>query len=210
MLTAKLGCRWLLIYDNVKEIDDSINRFMPTTPGSIIITSRNRRAVLPESKVIHLKPFSNEFSGQLLRKLLKYPDQQLRGESDNQATTALAKTVRGLPLGIRLLAGMMNERGEDQAAEFLAMYKEYPRQLMMGAGPAVDYEREVSQSDNEEHPLDRVWTTVSFKSLQLPQRTLLGIISFLNPDEIPKSLFGKDAANGATVKKLGLVCGTIE
>ena len=197
-----------MIYDNVQKIDDNFKRYIPTTPGDIILTSRDRRAAYQQTKLISLKPFSDEIGGQLLRQLLRSPENQLATDRDVEATTSLARMVDGLPLGIRHMAGLMNERDEQSASDFMNLYTEYPRELMMDAGPAVDYDKDIARSPGEEHPLDRIWT-ISFGSLGLPKRTLLGISSFLSPDQIQQYLFGPTALQErpAGSPNLSLVCG---
>ncbi len=190
----------------MEKIDENIQRYMPTTAGSIIITSRNRRAEFPESKLILLKPFQEDLGGQLLRQLLKYPDMQLSTELDNRAPTTLANAVRGLPLGIRYLADLINKH-KGPAGLFVVPLPP-SQEIMTRPGQDVDFEKLIHLS-GDEHILDRVWTS-SFGSLELPQRTLLGIISFLDPDEIPRSLFGHEAAKDTTVEELRRVCGTFK
>ncbi|KAH6848068.1 P-loop containing nucleoside triphosphate hydrolase protein [Chaetomium sp. MPI-CAGE-AT-0009] len=206
----KMGRRWLLIYDNVQAIDDNLKRYIPTTLGDIILTSRDRCAAYQQTKLISLKPFSDEIGGQLLRQLLRSPETQLATDGDIEATTSLARMVDGLPLGIRHMAGLMNERDEQSASDFLKLCTEYPRNLMMEAAPAIDYDKDIVRSPGEEHPLDRIWT-ISFGSLEAPKRTLLGIASFLNPDRIQRYLFGptalKEKPTGNLNSILSRVCG---
>ncbi|KAK3367393.1 P-loop containing nucleoside triphosphate hydrolase protein [Lasiosphaeria ovina] len=204
----KNGPQLLLIYDNVPQMDDNLQKYMPRAPGHVIITSRNRRTEFSAtSSLISLRPFSAEAGGILLKRLLRYPQKQLLGEADEKATTALAKEVGGLPLGIRHMAGLMNERSDSPASTFYDKYMKFPRELMMQAGPAVDYEKDISRS-GDEHPLDRVWT-ISFGSLKLPQRTLLGIASLLSPDQIPQYLFSDKCLKDAPVGDLRLVCSVV-
>ncbi|KAH6622594.1 hypothetical protein F5144DRAFT_655948, partial [Chaetomium tenue] len=202
------GRRWLLIYDNVQAMDEKLKRYIPTTPGDIILTSRNRGAACQESKLVTLKPFSDEIGGQLLRQLLRSPETQLATEGDKAATTCLARMVDGLPLGIRHMAGLMNERDEQSASDFMELYTKSPRKLMMEAAPAVDYDNDIARSPGEEHPLDRIWT-ISFGSLGDDKRTLLGIASFLNPDRIQQYLFGPTTLQEkpAGSSNLSLICG---
>lgn len=182
-------------------------RYIPSTPGDIILTSRNRRASFAKTKLVSLKPFTDEDGGKLLRQLLKFPETQLTTVEDEKATTSLARLVGGLPLGIRHLAGLINERDQESVSEFMEMYTEFPRELMMDAAPAFDYDKDISRAAGEEHPLDRVWT-ISFGSLKPPMRTLLGIASFLSPDQIPLYLFDKVALNEKPERcaDLSLVC----
>lgn len=211
VLTWTAERRCLLIYDNVETIDDNLQRYIPTTAGNMIITSRNRHAVYPGTKLIQLKPFSDVDGGRLLRTLLQSPDTQLRTDGDDKAATSLADMVEGLPLGIRLLAGLMNERGGESACSFMKEYVEYPRDTMIAAPRAIGYAKDGDRDlDGDEHPLHRIFT-MSFKSLKPPGLALMGIASFLSPDSIPRSIFDSRALKGCpeTLKHLNQVCGPL-
>ncbi|KAK5660039.1 hypothetical protein OQA88_13507 [Cercophora sp. LCS_1] len=148
---------------------------------------------------------------QVLRHLLKFPKTQLATEGDDKATIFLAQSVGGLPLGIRIMAGFMNDMEGDTASEFMKLYIEDPRELMMQAGATPGYDKDIARSEGEEHPLDRVWT-ISFGSLKPQSRTLLGIMSFLNPDQIPQYLFDVAALSGkpANCADLSLLKGRVK
>lgn len=200
-----------MIYDDVETIDDNLKRYIPTTPGNMIITSRNRHAVYPGTKLIPLKPFSVADGGCLLRQLLQFPDSQVQTQEDVDAVTSLTHMVEGLPLGIRLMAGLINEREGESTSSFMKEYVQYPRRTMIAAPRAIGYVKDEQRDlDGDEHPLDRIWTK-SFKSLPPPRLALMGIASFLSPDSISRSIFGPQALNGlpGAVGHLELVCGDL-
>jgi hypothetical protein len=212
-LTCTAERRCLLIYDNVETIDDNLKRYIPTTPGHMIITSQNCHAVYPGTKLIPLKPFSEKDGGCLLRELLQYPESQLQTKGDTDAAATLARMVEGLPLGILLLAGLINERGGESTFSFMKEFVEFPRATMIAAPRAIGYAKDDDRElDGEEHPLDRVWT-MSFKSLTAPRLALMGIASFLSPDSIPRSIFafGPQALKELpeTLQHLAQVCGEL-
>ncbi|KAK1832512.1 hypothetical protein QBC39DRAFT_390506 [Podospora conica] len=206
---ARQKKRCLLIYDNVEIMDDNLTRYIPTTPCNMIITSRNQQAVYEGTKRISMKPFSAADGGCLLRELLQFPEIQLKTQEDIDAATYLAKSVEGLPLGIRLLAGLINQRDGESTSSFMEEYKQYPRHTMVGAPRVFGYDKDKDRKlDGDEHPLDRVWT-MSFKSLTRTRLTLMGVASFLSPDSITRKLFGPVALNElpGTLEHLTEVCG---
>lgn len=181
-LTCTAERRCLLIYDDVEAIDDNLKRYIPTTSGNTIITSRNRHAVYPGTKLFPLKPFSVADGGILLRQLLQFPNSQVQTQEDIDAITSLAHMVEGLPLGIRLMAGLINEREGESTSRFMMEYAQSPRCTLTAAPRAIGYAKDEHRDlDGDEHPLDRIWTT-SFKSLPPPRLALMGIASFLSPD----------------------------
>lgn len=159
-------------------------RYIPATPGNVILTSRNRRGSFSKTKLVSLKPFTDEVGGQLLRQLPKFPEIQLATGRDVEATASFTRLVGGLPLGIRHLAGLMNERDEESVSEFMELYTEYPRDLMMEATPAVDYDKDISRLPGEEHPLDRVWTN-QLRIPQAPYAYSIGDCVLLEPGPDP-------------------------
>lgn len=203
--------RCLLIYDDVETIDDNLKRYIPTTPGNTIITSRNRHAVYPGTKLFPLKPFSVADGGILLRQLLQFPNSQVQTQEDIDAITSLAHMVEGLPLGIRLMAGLINEREGESTSSFMKEYAQSPRCTLTAAPRAIGYAKDEHRDlDGDEHPLDRIWTT-SFQLFPPPRLALMGIASFLSPDSIPRSIFGPQALEElpGTLEHLDLICGEL-
>lgn len=161
-LTCTEERRCLLNYDDVEAIDDNLKRYIPTTPGNTIITSRNRHAVYPGTKLFPLKPFSVADGGVLLRQLLQFPNIQVQTQEDIDAITSLAHMVEGLPLGIRLMAGLINEREGESTSSFMKEYAQSPRCTLTAAPRAIGYAKDEHRDlDGDEHPLDRIWTTAS-------------------------------------------------
>ncbi|KAI1349894.1 P-loop containing nucleoside triphosphate hydrolase protein [Xylaria sp. FL0043] len=211
--SRKSGRKWLMIFDNVENIEDIGSKYVPTTGGSVIITSRYPDTVLPTSLEISLKPFSNEDSIKVLRDLMKYAPSQIRSQEDEHALKALADKVDGLPLGLRVVAGLMNinSRKNMIVSKFLNIYNRGVDKLMKTSGRIVEYESDSTRHVGAEHVLNRIWD-MSFTQLKNEHerkdeaRVLLGILSLCCPDGMPQSLFGSDIAAANPDSELHLIC----
>ncbi|KAI0805273.1 P-loop containing nucleoside triphosphate hydrolase protein [Xylaria sp. FL0064] len=211
--SRKSGRKWLMIFDNVENIEESFSKYIPTTGGSVIITSRYPDTVLPTSLEISIKPFSNEDSIKVLRDLMKYAPSQIRSQEDENALKALADKVDGLPLGLRVVAGLMNinSRKNMTVSKFLNIYNKGADKLMRTSGRIAEYESDSTRHVGAEHVLNRIWY-MSFTQLENEHerkdgaRVLLGILSLCCPDGLPQSLFGPDIAATNPDSELHLIC----
>lgn len=207
------GRKWLMIFDNVESIEDIDCKYVPTTGGAVIITSRRSDNVLPTSSEVSLKPFSVEPATKVLLDSMKYSASQVLNDEDKDALRALATKVDGLPIGLRVIAGLMNvnARRNTTASKFLKMYNKGAVKLMKTSGRIIDYEGDSTRRVGSEHVLNRIWF-LSFEQLdksgeERPEaRILLGILALLCPDGVPKSLFGTDVMDDTAPQELLLVC----
>lgn len=202
-----------MIFDNVESIEDINSKYIPTTGGAVIITSRRPDNALPRSSEVSLKPFPIETATKVLSDSMKYSSSQVLNDQDKDAMEALATKVDGLPIGLRVIAGLMNmnARKNTTASKFLKMYNKGAVKLMKTSGRIIDYEGDDTRCLGSEHVLNRIWF-LSFKQLdksgeETPEaRTLLGILALLCPDGVPKSLFGTDVMDDTAPQELLLVC----
>ncbi|KAI1125666.1 P-loop containing nucleoside triphosphate hydrolase protein [Nemania abortiva] len=209
----KSGRKWLMIFDNVENIEDIGSKYVPTTGGSAIITSRYPDTALPTSSEILLKPFSKEDSIKVLRDLMTNATSQIRSHEDDSALKVLANKVDGLPLGLRVIAGLMNvnSRKNMTVSKFLNIYEEGANELMKNSDRIVEYEGDSTRRVGAEHVLNKIWH-MSFTQLENKDerkdeaRVLLGILSLLGPDGLPQSLFGPDMAAANSDSELHLIC----
>ncbi|KAF2968413.1 hypothetical protein GQX73_g5174 [Xylaria multiplex] len=199
------GRQWLMIFDNVEKLEDILPNYVPTTNGSIIITSRYPDCGLQTSFPLALKPFKVEEGAQLLKQYLKYPSTQLVDVgNDERALKSLSERVDGLPLGLRAIAGLMNARKSMTASKFMGLYDKGSRKLLKSSARVVDYDPDTSRVIGKEHVLDRIWH-MSFDLLEdqvelddTPKpRLLLGMCALLCPDGIPLSLLGQTSDHSA-------------
>ncbi|KAK0612447.1 hypothetical protein B0T17DRAFT_407350 [Bombardia bombarda] len=194
---------WLLIFDNMEKFKD-LQAFIPfDCRGSVIITTRYQsQAQLCRRKHRVLKPLSNIEAQTLFMELLGRPEddqehspagdlhQHQAGDkksidhlsSENRdAVCYLLEQMDGLVLGIHQIAALIRFQDlTDDIAKFADRYKRQPQRLL-------------GKSDGiEGHTLATLWE-MSF-ALISPSKNInawlvLGIISFLQADEIPTAIF---------------------
>ncbi|KAI0101554.1 P-loop containing nucleoside triphosphate hydrolase protein [Nemania sp. FL0031] len=199
----KNGRQWLIIFDNIEEIGHIFLEYVPTTGGSVIITSRHPISGLQASLDVYLQPFSVEDGAQFLKQCLKFPSAQLADmEDDERALKSLSKKVDGLPLALRAISGLMNARESMRASSFMSLYDQDSRGLLKSSARVVDYDHDESRVIGQEHVLDRIWR-MSFEQLDdLPiPRLLLGVCSLLCPDGIPLSLLQQTSVHSTLTNK---------
>ncbi|KAG6357656.1 hypothetical protein INS49_013535 [Diaporthe citri] len=209
----KNGRKWLMIFDNVESIEDIDSKYVPTTGGAVIITSRRPDNALPKSSEVSLKPFPVEAATKVLSESMKYSSSQVLNDQDEDALEALATKVDGLPIGLRVIAGLMNvhARKNTTASKFLKMYNKGAVKLMKTSGRIIDYEGDSTRRVGSEHVLNRIWF-LSFEQLDKSgeekgeARILLGILALLCPDGVPQSLFGTDVTDDGVPPELLLIC----
>lgn len=202
-----------MIFDNVESIEDIDSKYVPTTGGAVIITSRRPDNALPKSSEVSLKPFPVEAAIKVLSDSMKYSSSQVLNDQDKDALEALATKVDGLPIGLRVIAGLMNvhARKNTTASKFLKMYNKGASKLMKTTGRIIDYEGDITRRIGSEHVLNRIWF-LSFEQLDKSgeekgeARTLLGILALLCPDGVPQSLFGTDVTDDDAPPELLLIC----
>lgn len=154
-----------------------MQQYWPSDRGSILITSYNEHVgagYKPRKLEVH--PLSNSDSRELFVALLdQKPD-----VDDEEAIQYLLSEMMGYTLGLAQLAGLMNEQHQS-LKEFRAEYAEYPEQLNESA---------VELPAGYKHCIASVWT-MSFNIVESNpmQYQLLGMLSFIYPDEIPISVF---------------------
>ena len=161
---------WLLVLDNVPgpaEVRDYIPR---GETGHVLITSRNQawgNVATPLPVEVFERPESVEF---LLRRT---------GETDEKTANALAEALGDLPLALEQAAAYVEETGRPLAG-YLQMFTQHQSQLLDRHQESMEYPRSVA--------------TVFEISCQAVREAspeaadLLGLIAFLAPDDIPRSL----------------------
>lgn len=202
-----------MIFDNVESIEDIDSKYVPTTGGAVIITSRRPDNALPKSSEVSLKPFPVEAATKVLSDSMRYSSSQVLNDQDKDALEALATKVDGLPIGLRVIAGLMNvhARKNTTASKFLKMYNKGAVKLMKTSGRIIDYEGDSTRRVGSEHVLNRIWF-LSFEQLDKSgeekgeARILLGILALLCPDGVPQSLFGTDVTDNHAPPELLLIC----
>lgn len=181
-----LDKQWLLIYDNV-DCWNTVLSFWPqgSSSGAIIITSRDfSLARHPASAGEELSTLTSSESSELFKSFLRSYDDN--DEVEVQACNELLTYLDGLPLAIQQIASLIDSQGYS-IATFLRLYKE-------NRG-VIHKERGVNSYAFYAHSIHSVWR-FAFQNIALEKQTifLLGVISLLAPDGIPKELLrGMDA-----------------
>ena len=168
---------WLLVFDGV-ENGDILNDFWPYDgPGSILITSRNPHSW---STSLELKPFStHEATEYLLRITGRDVD-----DVERASVVAIAKRLGGLPLALAQMGSIISHQSIS-FSEFLRTYEGRGGQQELLHWPLSDIR---PRPTNYENSVASIW---AFDSLGTGA-TLLNILSMLDPDGIPESLFDHD------------------
>lgn len=169
---------WLLVFDGVED-GQVLNDFWPYNgPGSVLITSRNPYSW---SASLELKPFSIQEATDYLF----YVTERDKIPEEHSAATAIAKRLGGLPLALSQMGGIIAH----QAISFVQFLRSFERDE--GSQEFLDWRFSDVQRplSNYEYNVASVW---AFDRLPkgLP---LINVLSILDPDAIPESLFTSPA-----------------
>lgn len=173
MYSRYIDCNWLVVYDNV-ESGDILKAYWPgSSQDKANVTTRNHSlAFEPVSSGLEVTSWDVKTGSQFLLFLLKKSiGHDL--EAEGNSALALSERLSGHALGISSMAGLIYD-GEFSIQDFLAMYMKNPHRAHATDG------------------LSTLWE-FSFKSLDRESHYLLGILSFLMPDNISQSLFEADS-----------------
>lgn len=165
--------QWLLVLDGVEDPSILNNIWPYNGPGSVLITSRSP---FSWAQSIQLKPFSSE---QAISFLLHLTEREST-EQERKAVVDISEQLGGLPLALTQMAGIMIHK-KMSFREFLDSWSEGHNKfklLQTSEGSLAP------RSTGYEHTIASVW---AFENLTYG-RTLLDIISMLDPDGIPESL----------------------
>lgn len=168
---------WLLIYDGAGEPGD-VRMYLPSGPGHVLITSRNRDWS-NESTIVEVDVFEEDES-------IDFLTRQWADISDEEAYT-LAQELGNLPLALDQAVAVHRVSGMP--------FEDYLRDLRKSPGVVLD-EGETSEYQQS------VAKTCSLAFKQLRERSvgaaqLLQACSFLGPSEIAVPLLGR--ARGASL-----------
>lgn len=179
---------WLLIFDNVEDID-SLTEFLPTRrSGSVLITTRidlGKRHIrkLNVKKLHHEESLSFLF----LRAKLIEQESQLKNvaAAEYSAAQQLCVLLDGLPLALEQAAAYI-EKNQCSVVEYLSLFQQYRSFLLAW------------QSEDKEYPysVSTTWS-LSFQKIEKENPVaadLLRVCAFLHPDAIPEEFFWEGAA----------------
>lgn len=153
-----------------------------------------------DSSLIHIKPFLEHEGVGLLKQLIQSRRSTSCDVKDNEPLSRLVNKVGGLPLGLQVMAGLMNT-WNIPASKLRDLYDQNERDLMTNFGRVIDYDHDTTRVIGEDHVLDNVWKT-SFEKLESDEKALLGMLCLLSPDQVPISLFDLDKGDTPSIPLL--------
>lgn len=189
MLANRSG-RWLLVFDNVLAQASLRGLVPPDGAGDVIVTSRSSSWTNPRL-VMAIPPLEAEAGGVILR--------DISGDDDEAAAAALVHELGGLPLALHQAASYVAENPIG-LAEYLVLYRNHrPRLHHLGSAPDYDFR------------VGTVWE-VSFQMLPETAQTLINVLAWLAPEEIPLDLLSRrvttDAVPATVASKVDGVFGS--
>lgn len=167
---------WLLIFDNVEELDVLHDYWPTSSKGSVLITSRHENVAFElNANTLKISPFTTEQGSSLLLKTLhrtSYSDEEKEGAE------ALSVVLGGLALAITV-AAMQIRLKRMPIQGFVQSYTE--------KGPSVQSSSRIKNIFYK-HSLETVWKT-AFSGLDLNAAFVFDAACFCAPDNLPISLF---------------------
>ena len=169
----------LLIFDNVEDVKNIQDFWVASPHISTLITSRTELVTTLPIETITEMPFMDKFRGSEF--LLKFANQPKASDADKVSAQELSELLGGLPLGLTIIAFQIR-KSKRSVSRFLDFYRQHEDRILGNHG------RPVSLEPFYAHNLTTVWK-LSFASLNQPTSQFMGVLSLVNPADIPVSLF---------------------
>ena len=172
---------WLLIFDNVEDMND-LSPYIPSEVvghGSIIMTTQKliNFSVNNVFETVHIKSFGRDDAATLL---FKYIQRGPYDEKEEEMSRVLADTVDCLPLAIATIGGYINQSGSDLQEYTETLQNSSSAWTASAVGPVNQYEK----------TLETVFD-IAIAELSERARGVIGILAFLDPDHIPEAIFDR-------------------
>lgn len=180
--------RWLIVFDNAEESGLLLSCWPSSSNGSIIITSRNKyiaKGLAVTAKVIHVAGLTKEEGEEFLLSRLGLPR---NSESLRQMAQDVTDRFCRWPLALRQVSAFLEES---------QLTLEDFRDLLRREATVVSNLYDVrDDSSPYEATLQSAWNPILAK---LPRNStkLLNVLSLLDPDRIPSSMFSRDGLDRA-------------
>lgn len=183
--------RWLLLWDNIGDLELFRQFLPPTRQGSVLLTMR-RRTLEPTIQTLEVSPLSSGEGVRFLFLRAKGLAGPARREPVNQflrsspgeyrAAQELVTLMGGLPLALDQVGAYLNETGWS-LSDYLQRYQRQQRQLLNRRGVLGD------------HPCSVTTTFIQmFQRIQQDYPAaadILYLCAFLYPDAIPEEIFAQ-------------------
>ncbi|KAG8667969.1 hypothetical protein FPOAC2_13183 [Fusarium poae] len=167
--------KWLLIFDNVDNLDVLADFWPNLGSGSVLVTSRdpNAKQNIHIHHGLHLPPLTNAETENLLQKLTNVTADGIQQE----ALAKIAQELDGLPLVVNQISGLIRSLRLSYV-DFLKYLQKY--------GIERFYERQLTTTDSGK--IQSLVTLWALDRLPPPTKALLEIICLLDPDDIPEDV----------------------
>lgn len=168
------GRSFLLIFDNVEQIDILLQVWPSSEKGSILITTRSPSVASKRAtEVMHLECFSMEKALEALNSLTGFDPKK---DEDSAAANDICQLLGGLPLAIVQMSEYIRDRGCSYE-EFLRIYRKSASKIHAKGETPMEYD----------HTLSTVWD-ISLQNLPQDASTLQNFTAFFDPDKIEERL----------------------
>ncbi|RMZ83021.1 hypothetical protein DV737_g1781, partial [Chaetothyriales sp. CBS 132003] len=170
--------RWLLVFDNVENVDALIDFLPMYGPGSVLMTTRDSlmkpKTLTVAFDLLNLTPLSEKETVDLLQQLAKKNAPQ----EQQAALSEIATILGGHPLLITSMAGAMR-RLKMSYDDFLELYK--------NSGL-----KHTSSYDNTYGNTYDIFAKFGFEKLASNALGMLQVLAFLDPDCIEEEILNSD------------------
>ena len=190
-LDSSASGKWIMIVDNLNEIDSHLGKYLPVIRGAILYTTRDGRlggnlTYVAPGACVNINAMSDAEGIEMFSKLLDiegYPSPFHMGD-----TLELLRNLEMLPLAIAQAAAYIRET-RVKISTYVKMFKECER----NQHELLDRPLPSSNQDSKRHGPRAVMATWTLTIGKLREKSpdsvqLLEFMSFLSPDGIPEAL----------------------
>lgn len=186
----------MIVYDNADDQQLLAEYWPRTTTGAILVTSRHPESVNSLTKAGKEVTTLTQTDGSAFLISMLHNGELHNGNQHlhSSVTMQLSKLLDGLPLALWSASGFIRQSG-CSLPEALDLFKSPPDLF-----DALEGGSDAQKRREKEYSLRTVWE-LNMSSLSETAAELLGIISFLDPDGVPESLFKYP---GSSLRSMGL------
>jgi hypothetical protein len=207
-LNQQSAGQWLLILDNVDEVDmwyTELKPYLPKSPqGCVICTTRNRKVAVKIAEapnIIEVSEMDEETAMQLLAKSLGIDDPELL--DSRQDALKLLEQLTFLPLAIVQAAAYINEN-RCALSEYLSLLEAQEQEVVELLSEDFEDDRRYEDTKN---PVATTWL-ISFQHIQRTNPLAAEYLSFMacvDPKDIPQSLLPPAQSRKKETDALGML-----
>jgi tetratricopeptide (TPR) repeat protein len=187
---------WVLVIDNLDDIDLKVSKYIPMGRGTILFTTRDKRLIghhgyLSPNKGVEIAAMSDREASEAFEKLLGL-DEDVQTHPDSDVSRQLLVHFDNLPLAIAQAAAYIRETGMT-LPQYLKLFLECEQnqQRLLGDGLlTMGDNTDPGSSASSSRAVMTTWkiTVAKIEETSPDSVRLLEILSFLGPDEIPEEL----------------------